>query len=138
MATVNQKCGNCGKIFKWKSQPTVFGKHPAGNIMLSFGIITSGAKISQTLLMLKHMGLCAISPRTYFYHQKNFHFPAILSHWGATSCHYLKKFDQLIPQNGQVMVGLILWDIMPNMVCTPCIATQHQSLFVQLLQVYTN
>ena len=37
----------------------MFGKHPAGNVMLSFGILTSGAKISQALLMFKNMGLSA-------------------------------------------------------------------------------
>ena len=30
-----------------------------GNVMLSFGILTSGAKISQALLMFKNMGLPA-------------------------------------------------------------------------------
>ena len=61
MASVTQKCNHCGKLYKWKSQPSMFGRHPAGNAMLSFGILTSGAKISQALLMFKNMGLCYFS-----------------------------------------------------------------------------
>ena len=60
MASVTQKCNHSGKVYCWKSQPSLFTKHPAGNVMLSFGIMASGAKISQTLLMFKHMGLSAI------------------------------------------------------------------------------
>ena len=83
MATVIQTCKHCGthKQFKWRSQPFVHGRYPAGNIMMSFGILLSGVNISQTLLMFRHMGLAAISPRTYFSHQKNFLFPSIFIHW---------------------------------------------------------
>ena len=70
MASVTQICNHCGKCYKWKSQPSMFGS-----------ILASGAKISQTLLMFKHMGLSVISLRTYFYHQKKFHFPSVLHHW---------------------------------------------------------
>eukprot|EP00794_Sanderia_malayensis_P008584 gene8584-biopygen6875 len=44
-------------------------------------ILLSGVSISQMFLMLKHMGLSAISVRTYFYHQKQFLFPSVLTHW---------------------------------------------------------
>ena len=83
MATVIQTCKHCGthKQFKWRSQPFVHGRYPAGNIIMSFGILLSGVNISQTLLMFRHMGLAAISPRTYFSHQKNFLFPSIFIHW---------------------------------------------------------
>ena len=52
MANVIQRCDHCGRVHRWKSQPTMFTKHPAKNVMLSFGIMPSGAKISQTLLTL--------------------------------------------------------------------------------------
>jgi hypothetical protein len=73
----------------------MFTKHPAGNIMLSFGIMTSGAKISQTLLMFKHMGLSAISPRTYYYHQKRFHFPSLLRHWETYQASLLGELKEI-------------------------------------------
>ena len=83
MATVVQTCKHCGsnRKFKWRSQPFVFGKFPAGNLMMSFGILMSGINISQIILAFRHMGLCAISPRTYFAHQKKFLFPSLLVHW---------------------------------------------------------
>ena len=81
MASITQKCNHCGKPYKWKSEPSMSGRHPAGNVMLNFSILTSSAKLSQALLMFKHMGLSVISLRTYFYHQKKFHFPSVLHHW---------------------------------------------------------
>ena len=67
--------------FKWRSQPFIHGKHPAGNIMMSFSILMSGFNISQIFLMFKHMGVLAISLRTYFAQQKTFLFPVIFMHW---------------------------------------------------------
>ena len=63
MSTVTQNCRYCGpmKRFKRTSQPVVLGRHPAGNLLLSFVSITSGVYISQMLLLFKHMGLCSIS-----------------------------------------------------------------------------
>lgn len=68
MATVIQSCKNCGnnRQFKWRNQPLIHGRHPAGNIMMSFSILMSEVNISQIFLMFGHMGLTAISPRTYF------------------------------------------------------------------------
>ena len=91
MATVVQKCRQCGRHFQWKSQPSLFGKYPAGNVMMSFGILTSGVRISQVLLMFRHMGLSAISVRTFFYHQRKFLFPAVLHHWESYRSSLLEK-----------------------------------------------
>lgn len=41
----------------------------------------AGASISKVLLVMRHMGLCAFSARTFFVHQKNFLFPIILNYW---------------------------------------------------------
>jgi len=59
----------------------MFGKYPAGNILLSFGVLMTGASISKIFLVFWHMGLSAYSPRTFFVHQKSFLFPIILSYW---------------------------------------------------------
>ena len=80
MVVVRQTCNRCGG-FKWKSQPYVFGRYPAGNILLSFSTLMAGLSISRILLMFRHMGLSAYSPRTYFNHQRKFIFPIILKYW---------------------------------------------------------
>ena len=91
MATVIQSCRQCGKEYKWKSQPLLFGKVPAGNIMMSLAILTSGVSISQVFLMFKHMGLLAISVRTFFLHQRKFLFPSILLQWKKHRESLIKK-----------------------------------------------
>ena len=80
MATIEQDCDACTG-YTWKSQPLILGHYPAGNIMLSFGILTAGASITKLLLVFRYMGLCAYSARTYFRHQSKFMFPAILQQW---------------------------------------------------------
>ena len=59
----------------------VTGRYPARNVLLSFSILMAGASTSKILLVFKHMGLSAYNGRTFFFHQKNFLFPAVLSYW---------------------------------------------------------
>ena len=82
MVTVRQDCTVCGEnAFTWKSQPTMKGGFPAGNLLLSFGSLMAGASISKILLVFRHMGLSAYTARTYYYHQQKFLFPSVLRHW---------------------------------------------------------
>ncbi|XP_068760564.1 uncharacterized protein [Montipora capricornis] len=83
MVIVNQHCSICGdNSYSWKSQPMLFnGRYPAGNVLLSFSILMAGASITKILLVFKHMGLSAYNARTFFFHQKNFMFPAVLNYW---------------------------------------------------------
>ena len=82
MVTVTQDCLHCGDCaFTWRSQPQIFGRYPAGNILLSFGVLTAGASISRVLLVLRNMGLSAITARSFYQHQKEFLFPVILYQW---------------------------------------------------------
>lgn len=77
MVIVFQHCPKCGEnAFHLRSQPLIFGNYPAGNILLSFGVLMAGASISKILLVFRHMGLSA-----FFVHQKSFLFPRILSYW---------------------------------------------------------
>ena len=79
---VTQYCDACqAKSFTWRSQPFVFGRYPAGNILLSFAVLMAGASISKVLLVFKHMGLAAYTPRSFFYHQSRFLIPTILMYW---------------------------------------------------------
>ena len=100
MVTVWQHCKKCGKdAFCWRSQPLVFGRYPAGNLLLSFAVLMAGASISKVLLVFRHMGLCAYKGRTYFYHQNKFLFSVTLHYWQSyTSCviNKLKKMEDLV------------------------------------------
>ena len=83
MVIVSQHCVTCGDdAYVWRSQPMVLGgKYPAGNVLLSFAVLMAGASISKVLLVFKHMGLSAYSARTFFFHQKNFLFPVVITYW---------------------------------------------------------
>ena len=96
MATITQICKQCKpkKAFTWRSQPLVLGKHPAGNVMMSFGILMSGISISQVIVMFKHMNLSAISLRTYFLHQSKFLFPSVFKLWKATQTTMVEKLKE--------------------------------------------
>ena len=65
MVTVLQHCIACKDPFMWSSQQYVFGRHPAGNILLSFAIPMAGASISKVALLCKHLGLCLYIVRTF-------------------------------------------------------------------------
>ena len=59
MVSVFQNCPYCGDIrFSWRSQPLIFGKYPAGNVLLSFAMLMAGASISKLLMVFRHMGIC--------------------------------------------------------------------------------
>ena len=54
----------------------VLGRYPAGNILLSFGILMAGATVSKVLLVLKHIGISVYNAQTYFVHQSTFFIPS--------------------------------------------------------------
>lgn len=81
MVTVTQQCQSCKKNVKWRSQPFILGRYPAGNVLLSFAVLMAAASISKLLLVFKHMGLNVYESRTSFYHQSRFLFPIILKYW---------------------------------------------------------
>lgn len=96
MVSVIQNCPECGdKAFKWVSQPLLFTKYPAGNILLSFGVLMAGASISKILLVFRHMGVCATNIRTYFLHQQKFILPAVAKHWERYRNELVTKVKQL-------------------------------------------
>ena len=43
MLTLESKCNRCKDTMTWNNQPYRLGKFPAGNILLSFGILAPGA-----------------------------------------------------------------------------------------------
>ena len=73
-------CNVCGdKAFSWRSQPLIFEKYLAGNVLLSFAVLMVRASIGKVLLVMRHMGLCSYSAWRFFVHQKNFLFLVILN-----------------------------------------------------------
>lgn len=95
MVTATQHCMKCKQSYEWQSQPTVHGKIPAGNLLLSFAILMAGASISKTLLIFRHMGLSVYAARTYFRHQRDFLFPVILHYWEIYRENLVKKLKTL-------------------------------------------
>ena len=82
MVAVKQHCTKCIKGYVWTSQTYMpHGKYPVGNGLLSFAVLMAGASISKILQVLRHMGLCVYSARTFFAHQRSFLFPTVIHHW---------------------------------------------------------
>uniref|UniRef100_UPI00358FD4B1 uncharacterized protein n=1 Tax=Myxine glutinosa TaxID=7769 RepID=UPI00358FD4B1 len=80
MLLVHFQSGVCSLTTEWKSQPYI-GKSLAGNIILSAGILMSGAVPSKVLKVLHHMRVAGISSRTFSRHQNMMLFPAIKHVW---------------------------------------------------------
>ena len=83
MITVEQQCSNFhAKPFRWRSQPFILGRYPAGNIFLRLCNIDGWCFDQQgSSGVFRHFGLAAYSPRTFFYHQRKFLLPSILHYW---------------------------------------------------------
>ena len=67
----NSKCMKCTNV--WTSQPRIKMSNahiPAGNLLLSFAILTAGGSASKTLRIFEHMGLGSICLSTFFHHQR--------------------------------------------------------------------
>ena len=125
MVTVEQRCPYCcTKPFRWRSQPFILGRYPAGNILLSFATLMSGASISN-LLVFPHFGLAAYTSRTFFYHQCIFILPSILKYWEnyqAKLVQSLKFFKDSVWSGD----GLTPWATQLNMEHTQCHIVPYQ------------
>ena len=73
-------CDSCDRHTTWHSQPYL-GKIPAGNILLSAAILFAGTSVTKVLRVLSHMGVAAISCRTFFRHQTDILFKTIRKTW---------------------------------------------------------
>ncbi len=128
LVSVIQNCPECGdKAFKWRSQPLVFTKYPAGNIALSFGVLIAGASMSKILLVFQHMAF-NIELTSYI---KNILSGLLLLHTGKrTGKDLWKKLRNWKTLCGVVMGALIPWDIPQSMELIPCFAHQLGRLFI--------
>ncbi|XP_017291080.1 uncharacterized protein LOC108250651 [Kryptolebias marmoratus] len=77
---IEQSCLGCESKWIWKGQSLV-GGYPAGNLALSTAILSAGALPGKTLRVLKFWGMQAISPATFFTHQRRFLHQAVRNVW---------------------------------------------------------
>lgn len=139
MVTVNQNCQSCKKNFKWRGQPFILGRYPAGNLLLSFAVLMAGASIGKILLVFKHMGLSVYESRTFFYHQSRFLFPVVLKYWENYQAGLFAKIKDL---EDAVWSGDGRFDSMGHsakygvytLLCSPIMKIVH----FELLQVKTD
>ena len=101
MLTIEAKCCNCKEVFEWKSQPFILSKLPAGNLLMSLAVLCTGSSIKKILLVLKHMGVLAFHEPTFYYHQKHFLIPSVVSFWHK----YQKKILESIKGKEVVLAG---------------------------------
>lgn len=140
MVAVTQHCLKCKQSYEWQSQPTVHGKIPAGNLLLSFAILMAGASISKTLLIFCHIGLSVYTARTYFRHQRDFIFPIVLHYWEIYRANLVKKLKTL---KDVVWTGDGRFDSMGhsakygsyNMLCTTIMKTVHFDVVEVLFEI---
>lgn len=93
MITVTSTCTKCKKIFTWDSQPLRLDNFPAGNLLLSFAVLSAGGSIRKTLLIFKHMGICAYHETTYYIHQRQLLIPSIVTFWRAYQAKMFKNVE---------------------------------------------
>ena len=77
---VRQHCSHCEHQRQWTSQPRIKDT-PAGNVLLSAAILFSGATPGKVIRMLSHMKVACFTNRTFYYHQKQYLQPAVVSVW---------------------------------------------------------
>ena len=100
MITIHQECV-CGYLNKWTSQPLI-GNTPAGNLLLSAGILFSGSIPSKALRFLYHANVAAISKRTFNNHQSSYLHPVVSMVW--TKCQE-KYFTEMRAKRLPLTVG---------------------------------
>lgn len=94
-------CESCDKSSKWSSQPYI-GAFPAGNILLSAGILFAGASAGKVLRVLNSIGVNTHSTRTFFDHQTTILQPAIKTFWEQEQ---QSRFSQLRLEGRPLVLG---------------------------------
>ena len=98
MITITSTCSKCRKMFMWES---MLGNFPAGNLLLSFAVLCAGGSIRKTLLIFKHMGICAYHEISYYNHQRHLLIPSIVIFW----CAYQAEIFKTVQGREVVLAG---------------------------------
>ena len=77
MITVSSTCNACKQTHVWKSQPYLLGLFSAGNLLLSFAILTAGGSVTKVLNIFKNMGILAYRKGKFCNHQRYLLIPSI-------------------------------------------------------------
>ena len=99
LAIITQSCKDCGNKWRWWSQSKI-GGIPAGNLLLSSSILFTGALPRKTLQVLRVMGVIAISPATFFNHQKKYLHAVVQRVWAK---HTVDLHEKL--KNTDIILG---------------------------------
>ena len=132
---VKQLCSHCGHKRMWTSQPRIKDT-PAGNILLSAAILFSGATPGKIITLLSHMRVACISDRTFYYHQSQYLYPAVLSVWEICNRSYWLSIEvKILHYVLVVMDELIALGTLLNM--AP-MALLNKVIHIELVQVSLN
>lgn len=101
MVQIELECGLCNHHRTWDSQPMI-GNVPAGNLLISCGILFSGSLPSKCLRFMLMTKMLTISPDTFFQHQKHYLQPAILEVWKD---HQRSYIEETVRANQAVCLG---------------------------------
>jgi hypothetical protein len=69
------------QTYVWKSQPYLLGLFSAGNLLLSFAILTAGGSVTNVLNIFKNMGILAYRKGTFYNDQRYLLIPSITGFW---------------------------------------------------------
>lgn len=101
LLTIESICHVCKRENTWKSQPYLLGKFPAGNLLLSFAILSAGASFSKIALVFQHMGLLMYHRSVFYYQQRYLLIPTIVTFWRS----YQEKIIQSLHGKDVALAG---------------------------------
>ena len=81
MLSITTVCTKCQGTFTWNSQPNICGRFPAGNLLLSFGVLCAGGSIGKIRNIFRNMALLIYDESTFYYHQRHLLIPAVVKFW---------------------------------------------------------
>ncbi len=83
MVAINQSCTLYDYQTRWTSQP-MKGNVPAGNLMLSAGILYSSANPTTVLRVLDHINILGMNVNTFLNHHRYYLQPTVATEWRIT------------------------------------------------------
>ncbi|KAJ4922275.1 hypothetical protein JOQ06_021619, partial [Pogonophryne albipinna] len=92
---IKQVCAACGYERFWQNQPMLYRNMPACNLLLSGAIHFSGCMATQTIRMLKLLGLQCISVGTFFRHQRLYTIPTIVQAWQNEQAGIIRELKEM-------------------------------------------
>ncbi|KAI4805509.1 hypothetical protein KUCAC02_010119 [Chaenocephalus aceratus] len=92
---IKQVCAACGYERFWQNQSMLYRNMPACNLLLSGAIHFSGCMATQTIRMLKLLGLQCISVGTFFRHQRLYTIPTIVQAWQNEQAGIIRELKEM-------------------------------------------